>query len=666
MPKRPRRSQAVGPSDESLDAAVSPDVSAVEPVKVAAWQEAKRTLAHVGPHESLLVYAVPEIYRLNAFRVTQLPVSATQREVTRQIDKISMAEKVGVAVDVRDGLMPLTVAPDSDALRSAIERLRDPDERLVDEFFWFWPLEDGGGADAALSALAIEGAAAAAQLWQSAARRSGHQAATVALHNLAILAHVTVLDAELDERDGKLSETRRRELEALWSTAFRRWRELLESDAVWSIVLQRAAGVGDPRLVASDVVALYMTLPEALATVSARLGVAFFDAGQWEACKRVFTQLHNSELPAQAVERAAREALAPARARLKANLDSVEKKPEGAPRETLVAAGRLLEQSEPLLVLIDMALPEGDATRVGLHDDLALTVMSMTVSYVNESEDFRSSIPWLERAVSIAEGEAALDRIVENMDKAHEMVALEAAAAIGQSVRATLDPLRARLEVGGGPSQPRSSIAARELLAAAGRLLEQTEPLLLVVDSELPEGDARRAQMHDAVAGGVLNLTIGYINESEDIAGCLPWLERAAQIARGKVVRDRVKESTRTLKEMTKARAKHEQAMRSLAEANARRQAQAARAGADSSPSGAGMLELEILADSIPFSADDVLVTTDKVRRHDVVRFERVGRKKWTIRVVRPQDRAAFTGEMLYQVDRGDKQGALRLRPMRG
>jgi len=62
---------------------------------------------------------------------------------------------------------------------------------------------------------------------------------------------------------------------------------------------------------------------------------------------------------------------------------------------------------------------------------------------------------------------------------------------------------------------------------------------------------------------------------------------------------------------------------------------------------------------------DDVLVTTDKVRRHDVVRFERVGRKKWTIRVVKPQDRAVFAGETLYQVDRAQKPGALQLKPIR-
>jgi len=650
--------------DVALDDVDSPaEKTAPEPDYVAAWREAKQSATRTGPYEPLLGSAAPEIYRLNAFRVTQLSVNASQSEVRREVDRISMAEKIGVAVEALDRLMPLSSAPDSDALRRAVERLGDPDERLVDEFFWFWPLDDGDGQDAALTALSVKGAAAASRLWESTVREGGRSGA-IAIHNLAVAAHVVVLDAELDERDGKLGERRPRALASQWSTAFQRWSELSDNEAFWGVVLERAAGADDPRLVREDVVDIHRHLPEALATVSARLAVGDFDAGRKDACKRVFAQLQKSGLPRSAVDRAVREALAPARARLRASCDSVEKKSKGAPREILVEAGRLLEQTEPLLLLVDVALPEGDATREGLHDDLALTVMGMTIAYANESEDFRGSMAWLERAAKIAEGEAALDRIVGNMDKAHEMVALKAAADIGQKVHAALEPLRGRLKASGGSACGKRNVAARELLVAAGRLLEETEPLLLVIDGALPEGDARRTQMHDTVAGNVLNMTIGYINESEDLAGALPWLERAGKIAEGKEVKDRVKESIRTAKEMTKAKADHERAVRSMAAAHARREAQAARAARPASD-GATTIELEILDDSLSLSIDDELVTTDAVRLHDVVTFERVGRRKRTIRVVRPQDRAAHAEERLYHANRGQKPGALQLKPIR-
>ncbi|MEI6171637.1 MAG: hypothetical protein WCQ45_04055, partial [bacterium] len=527
-PRPSNRGRSVAIPEESAGEAVALDdedspaeKAAPEADYVAAWRDAKRNSTRVGHYEPLLGSAAPEIYRLNAFRVTQLSVNASQSEVRREVDRISMAEKIGVAVKAQDGLMPLSEAPNPDALRRAVERLGDPDERLIDEFFWFWPLDDGDGQDAALRALSVEGTEAAARRWESTACEGGRRGA-IALHNLAVVAHATVLDAELDEQDGTLSEKRRRALGSLWSIAFQRWSELLDNEAFWGVVLERAAGADDPRLVEEDVVDIHRHLPVAVATISARLAVGDFDAGRTDACKRVFAQLRKSGLPQADVERAVREALDPARARLKTSCDSVEKKPKGAPREILVAAGRLLEQTEPLLLLIDMALPEGNATRQGLHDDIALTVLGMTIAYVNESEDFRGSMAWLERAAKIAEGEAALDRVVGNLDKAHEMGALKAAADIGQKVRMAVDPLRERLKASGESAQTRPDGAARELLVAAGRLLEQTEPLLLIIDRALPEGDARRTQMHDTVAGNVLNMTIGYINESEDLAGSLP------------------------------------------------------------------------------------------------------------------------------------------------
>lgn len=367
----------------------------------------------------LLAEAVPELYRTNAFRVTQLPVNVTQREVSRQVDKIRMADKIGVPVDLKGGLLPLASAPDSDTLRAAVQRLRDPEKRLIDELFWFWPLHDGVEHDVALKALEIEGTGAASRLWQSAADEGGRRGA-IALHNLAILSHAAALDAELDDRHGKLSDAGRQALKTLWSTAFQHWGELRKSEGFADVLRERVRDVGDPRLDESTVANVRKTLAEALASISARLAVADFDAGNSEACGRVFAQLRASGLPQSDVRRAVRDALGPVRARLKASGESFEQKPDGAPREILVAARRFLEQTERLLLLVDMALPEGDATRAGLHDDVALTVMGMTIAYANGSEDFRGSLAWLERAAKIAEGEAALHRIAENTSTARE------------------------------------------------------------------------------------------------------------------------------------------------------------------------------------------------------------------------------------------------------
>jgi len=406
----------------------------------------------------LLAEAVPELYRTNAFRVTQLPVNATQREISRQVDKIRIAEKIGVAADLKGGLMPLTPVPDSDALRGAVQRLRDPEKRLVDELFWLWPLEDGVEHDVALRTLETEGTEAASRLWQSAANQGGRQG-TIALHNLAIVSHAVALDAELDDRDGKLSEAGRQALKTLWSSAFQYWGELRKSEDFADVLRERIRDVDDPRLDDTTVANIRKTLAEALASMSARLAVADFDAGKTEACRRVFAQLRASGLPQSDVRRAVRDALGPVRSRLKASGESFEKKPDGAPREILEAAGRFLEQTERLLLLVDMALPKGDATRTGLHDDVALQVLGMTIDYGNRTEDFRGALPWLERAAKIAEGEAALSRIYENLVKARENADAKDAYDLAVARAAAPPPYRRRT---GG------SVAAGGASAAVG------------------------------------------------------------------------------------------------------------------------------------------------------------------------------------------------------
>src|SRR3712207_3919390 len=90
--------------------------------------------------EILLEAARPELYRTNAFRVSELPVDADGRQLAKRQQVIELASNTGMPVPPGPGrALPLAATPDPDALRDAMQRLRDPERRLVDEFFWFWP-----------------------------------------------------------------------------------------------------------------------------------------------------------------------------------------------------------------------------------------------------------------------------------------------------------------------------------------------------------------------------------------------------------------------------------------------------------------------------------------------------------------------------------------------
>ncbi len=84
----------------------------------------------------LLESANPELYRYNAFRVLELPADATPREIMKRQQMIEMARKTGMPIPLGPArCLPLDPPPDEDAIRQAVQRLQDPERRMVDELF---------------------------------------------------------------------------------------------------------------------------------------------------------------------------------------------------------------------------------------------------------------------------------------------------------------------------------------------------------------------------------------------------------------------------------------------------------------------------------------------------------------------------------------------------
>src|SRR5262245_22360126 len=85
-----------------------------------------------GPSTLLLRAAQPDLFRMNAFRVTGLPVDATAQQIARQADKLRMAEKFGNRSGSSHALA-IDPPPTADDIRKALQRLHDPALRIIDE-----------------------------------------------------------------------------------------------------------------------------------------------------------------------------------------------------------------------------------------------------------------------------------------------------------------------------------------------------------------------------------------------------------------------------------------------------------------------------------------------------------------------------------------------------
>ena len=88
--------------------------------------------------EVLLEAARPQLFRVNGFRVLDLQVDATPREILRKVEKFEIMDKYGGGGHHKRGTLAIDPPPDANAMREAVQRLHDPERRLVDEFFWFY------------------------------------------------------------------------------------------------------------------------------------------------------------------------------------------------------------------------------------------------------------------------------------------------------------------------------------------------------------------------------------------------------------------------------------------------------------------------------------------------------------------------------------------------
>src|SRR6202008_806534 len=79
-----------------------------------------------------------EVHRRNAFRIVGLPTDIAPRSLNLHVDKLRMIEKLRGSLPPTNAPLPLTPPPTSDQLHDAIQRLREPRQRIAEEILWFW------------------------------------------------------------------------------------------------------------------------------------------------------------------------------------------------------------------------------------------------------------------------------------------------------------------------------------------------------------------------------------------------------------------------------------------------------------------------------------------------------------------------------------------------
>ncbi len=366
----------------------------------------------------LLDAAKPKLYRMNAFRVAELPVESKARDLVKRRQIIEMASKTGMPIPAgTDFFLPLEEAVSPDTLREAMQCLQDPERRLVDEFFWFWPQELGQSkSDKALSALSRGEIKAATEIWLN---QEQSDESNVSIHNLAVLYHAMALDMEHEKlsrsaEEGPLEEEQRQKCDLYWQQAFRFWRMLLEHEAFWSKLAERIRSINDPRLTTGTVRRMQTSLPSVLLLISAHLALQYAERANIPEADRHKQLMVQSGFEQNIIDMALRRVIEPIRERIKLQCRKTETEGKADPIQAGNIARQLIAQTKPLLAVLDCLLLGGNPIRDSIHDEIALCAVACQIQFGNKTENWKLSSEILQLSHTLAISKAVKTRIEEN------------------------------------------------------------------------------------------------------------------------------------------------------------------------------------------------------------------------------------------------------------
>jgi hypothetical protein len=226
---------------------------------------------------ALFEACTPELYRRNIFRITGLPVDASTRDMKRRIDELKAAEEMGeIASEFTHAFAPKP-PPSQDLLRETGQRLVDPERRIIDEFFWFWPMEWGNSIhDEGLAALSEGQLSAALEFWFSVNASAIEPDSVIAVHNLAIYNHIFAVERDIDIN---LKANANPDTVDNWIASLQYWARAVSDDEFWSVFTERIRLLNDPQLTTGFARRIKGTIYEALLRLNFSLSLRAAESG---------------------------------------------------------------------------------------------------------------------------------------------------------------------------------------------------------------------------------------------------------------------------------------------------------------------------------------------------------------------------------------------------
>jgi hypothetical protein len=475
----------------------------------------------------LLEAASLNIYRDNPFRITGLPVDATTKEIIRHADKFKQMEELGYGQLANTAAFALDPPPTVDQIREAMRRLKEPEQRLINEFFWFWPRTFGESAnDPAIQALCAGDMEKAYEIWET---EEGKPATGfIANHNIAVMLHLVALDWTLYQINAEVEPEKEEKICGYWKDSFKRWEKIPSDDRLWDAVKTRIRSVGDPRLTTGFGRRFADTLPAALDKINAEAGLKFAQQGRLEWARTHVQFMHETHQGLDNVAKTAEMVLAPLRKRVRQHIKTARETTKKDPKKGGQAAKLLVDECGRLHFLYELFHTKDAHQKTELFDEVAAASVECVVDYQNSTDDNRLFVEVLRATMPLATATDLRERIQRNLKIGEKNIRWE-----------TIQPLYARLK------------NIRESKESGKIRLYEVKKWMVPELASLAEAQGADSEItndfSDALADALRGISIDAHNDEEDFETALEAIRLAVPLAKSSELKKKCRDDLTTV-----------------------------------------------------------------------------------------------------------------------
>ena len=353
-----------------------------------------------------------DLYKGNGFRITGLTVDATAKEVIKRGDKLKLMEELGQGAGANTNAFPIKPPPSVDNIREALQRLKDPESRLIDEFFWFWP-QGKSATDEAIQAYITGDGEKAFDLWYS--RRGEPDQSAIAYHNLAVVNHLMAIEWSSHFINTSPDDDTQEKITAYWSTAIRYWKKVGDNDDAWDFLKERIRVLDDARLTTGLARRIRTLLPEAIAQINGAFALALAERGQITATQAHIRYVHDIGLDDNAREDLFLRILQPNRDRYSSQVKELAKR-NGDPKQLFATAKAVLDQTPAVSHLLETFFGTSSHHRTELLDEAMVACAIAASIYQKATGDLEGFLASAKQAFPYTTATEAKKRVQDNID----------------------------------------------------------------------------------------------------------------------------------------------------------------------------------------------------------------------------------------------------------